>query len=247
MTTPLVTVLHGPKRAAPEEEWEDAACYDEATGVCAVADGAGSSYRAARWSSHLVESFVTRPPALSKDLAEFQRWVAAVGDEFQATSEAVSDTSWYAADASRRGSFATFAGIRITPGERPRLEGVYVGDACVFQCRGDKVVSATHNDPQLFDSTPDLLGSSPYQDSYGAERGRYITGEITPGDVVLIASDALSAAMLRLWRARKPIWETMARIGPAGFADLVERLRAADVMEDDDVTLMRVRTDGLAA
>lgn len=247
MTYPAMSVLYAPKRTSEESEWEDAAAYDELRGVCAVSDGAGSSYRAARWSSALVEAFVTDPPSFDGAVDEFAAWVKAVGDRFQATSEAVSDATWYTSDASRRGSFATFVGVQMFPGPPIRVRALYVGDACIFHCRRGQILAASRQDPDLFDSTPDLLGSSPYQNSYGAENVRFIDFTIEVGDTILLATDALSAAMLRLSRSGKPVWETFGRVGQPEFTSLVARLREANVMEDDDVTLLRVETTGIAS
>jgi hypothetical protein len=242
-----MTAFYAPKRDSLEREWEDAAAYDERTGVCAVADGAGSSYRAARWSATLVESFRDRTPAKFGDRSAFHGWVQQVADDFQSRSEAVSDATWYTSDASRRGSFATFAGIQLKVVQGALLfDGVCVGDACVFQTRSGEFVKGTIQDPAVFNSTPDLLSSSPYQDSYGAEKARFITNvRITPGDTLFLASDAFSAAALRLHHAGKPVWKALDAMGLVTFEDLVRRMRAAEVMEDDDVTLLRVRTGGI--
>mgnify|MGYP003445329376 CR=1 FL=1 len=102
-----------------------AAAFDEARQVVAVADGASSSYRAGMWSSRLVEEFLARPPQLAPGLISFHEWVASVADGFQSASEAVSETSWYASDASRRGSFATFVGVTLLSG----VNGGRFGDA----------------------------------------------------------------------------------------------------------------------
>jgi len=246
---PSIRVLYAPKEGSAEEEWEDAAYYDPRTGYCAVADGAGSSYRASRWSSALVESWALAPPELAPDLVDFRDWVRRVGDAFQTTSEAVSGTSWYTADASRRGSFATFVGLRLIPGPPFRMQAVSVGDACLFQCRDGRLVAegTSITDPDSFDSTPHLLGSSPYQDSYGAEQARYFDAPLDVGDLVLLTTDALGAAMLRLDRAGHPVWTEFAERGPTGFGRIVERLRATEVMENDDVTMLRVRTGAMAS
>lgn len=238
-TAPVVRVLHHPKSSYEEDEWEDAAAYSEQRGVVAVADGAAASYRAARWSSALVESFVTTDVGM--DGERFAAWVAEVGERFQDRSVDVSDdASWYASDASRRGSFATFCGLRFDPGGT-RYTAVHVGDACLFHTRGDRLVAANLNDPGEFDSMPDLLSSADYSGSRGAETARFLRGDVEPGDVLFLATDALGAAMLRLDRAGQSVWRFFNRIGQQGFGPLVEELRSSLVMEDDDVTLMRVR------
>lgn len=237
----IARVLFAPKSGAEEAEWEDAAAYSERRGVMAVADGASASYRSARWSSALVDSFVSEPPELAEGLESFLEWVQRVGDRFQADSEAISETSWYASDASRRGSFATFCAVQLRGGSTPRFRAVQVGDACLFHCRGDHLVTAPLDDPDSFGSTPDLLGSTPYRESYGAEAARFVEAAVRGGDVLFLTTDALGAAMLRLAAAGQPVWSYFAAVGVTGFDQVVSGLREADVMEDDDVTLLRVR------
>ena len=172
--TPIVRVLHHPKSSHAEDEWEDAAAYSERRGVAAVADGAAASYRAARWANALVESFITTDVRL--DPAGFEQWVAKMGEEFQDQSiDASGGASWYASDASRRGAFATFCGIRFHE-DGPAYSAGHVGDACLFHTRGDDLVSANLTDPGAFDTMPDLVSSAEYGGSHGTDKARFLTG-----------------------------------------------------------------------
>lgn len=240
---PVVRVLHHPKSSHLETEWEDAAAYSEKRGVVAVADGAATSYRAAQWSSKLVESFVTAD--VSMNVIGVQSWVAGLGDAFQDRAVDVADgASWYASDASRRGAFATFCGLRLDSGTGPGYTAVHVGDACLFHARGDELLAANHDDPSLFDSMPELLSSADYDGSRGADAARFSRGEVAAGDVLFLTTDALGAAMLRLANGGQPVWRFFAQVGQQAFGPLVEAMRQSLVMEDDDVTLMRVRVRG---
>jgi hypothetical protein len=236
----VMRAMWAPKEGSAESEWEDSAAYRFDRAVAAIADGASSSYRAANWSAELVGQFVSSTPDLSGDPGSFAAWVQRTADGFQSRSEARSETSWYAADASRRGSFATFCGLRLAGGP-DRFEAVHVGDACLFHCRGGELVTASVLDPAGFDLAPDLLKSSPYEDSYGAEEARFIQAPIEPGDVIFLATDAMGSAMLQLHAVDKPVWATFSAIGPAGFDRATNALRAAGIMENDDVTLLRIR------
>lgn len=250
MTAVLTTVMramYAPKSTHAEQEWEDAAAYSEHRGIVAVADGASSSYRAGRWSAALVESFVAEPPDLTAGDDAFAAWVTEIGERFQSQSADVSETSWYASDASRRGSFATFCGLKLHAGATPGFVAAHVGDACLFHVRDDRVVTAALDDPASFGSTPDLLSSSRYDDSNGADRVRFLRAPISAGDVVFLTTDALGAAMLRLDRAGQPVWRFFAQVGQHGFDRTVDALRASEVMDDDDVTMLRVRVTEAAA
>lgn len=240
---PVVRVLHHPKSSHAEDEWEDAAAYSESRGVMAVADGAAVSYRAAPWSAALVESFITTDVTMTPE--GFDDWVTTVGERFQDRSVDVSESaSWYASDASRRGSFATFCGLRFDPDGGPGYSAVHVGDACLFHTRGDVLVSANLDDPAAFDAMPDLLSSADYDGARGVQGARFSRGEVDPGDVIFLTTDALGAAMLRLAQAGQRVWRFFGAVGQEGFGPLVEALRESLVMEDDDVTMLRVRVRG---
>lgn len=240
--TPVIRVLHQPKSSHAADEWEDAAAYSEQRGVVAVADGAAASYRSAQWSAALVESFVT--DAVPMSVIGFDTWVTDVGERFQDDSVDMSHgSSWYTSDASRRGSFATFCGVRFDPGGAG-YTAVHVGDACLFHTRGSDLIAANLEDPGAFDSMPELLSSADYDGSRGAERATFSRGVVSAGDVMFLATDALGAAMLRLAHAGQDVWRFFGDVGQRGFAPLVEALRDSLVMEDDDVTLMRIRIPG---
>lgn len=241
MPSAVMRAMYAPKTTHSEQEWEDAAAYSEQRGVVAVADGASSSYRAGRWSAALVESFVADDPDLSGGVDAFVSWVTGLGERFQSQSVDVSGTSWYASDASRRGSFATFCGLQLHAGPTPGFRAAHVGDACLFHIRGGRLVTATLDDPGTFGSTPDLLSSSTYNGSNGADRVSFVRSPIAVGDVIFLTTDALGAAMLRLDRAGQGVWRFFSEVGQQGFDRVVEALRAAEVMDDDDVTMLRVR------
>lgn len=244
--TPVIRVLHHAKSSHDADEWEDAAAYSEQRGVAAVADGAAVSYRAAQWSGALVESFVSDEVPMT--VIGFDSWVSGVGERFQDESVDRSESSsWYASDASRRGSFATFCGVRFDPGAGSGYTAVHVGDACLFHTRGRDLIAANLRDPGAFDSMPELLSSADYDGSRGVERATFSRGEVLPGDVLYLVTDALGAAMLRLAQAGQDVWRFFADVGQRSFAPLVDALRDSLVMEDDDVTLMRIRIPGAAS
>jgi frataxin-like iron-binding protein CyaY len=70
----------------------------------------------------------------------------------------------------------------------------------------------------------------------------YCEGIVEPGDVLYLTTDAMGSAMLALAEAGQPIWRAGQDLGPRRFRTMVHELRTADVLEDDDVTLVRVET-----
>lgn len=63
-------------------EWEDGAAFSEARGVAAIADGASSSFDAARWARELTRSFISNPPR-TVDAEAFEAWTVAVAAAFE--------------------------------------------------------------------------------------------------------------------------------------------------------------------
>lgn len=78
-----------PKSDHSIDEWEDGAAFSEARGVAAIADGASSSFDAARWARELTRSFIANPPR-TVDPEAFEAWTTAVAASFEgAPTEAV--------------------------------------------------------------------------------------------------------------------------------------------------------------
>lgn len=249
MTSPSIVAYFTSKLEAQLPECEDAAAYQiEPHGAtAAVADGASSSYKAAEWSQELVRSFVRDRPLIDSGLSEFGRWLESTATRFQSRSEESSGSaSWYASDASRRGAFATFVGLNMFVSARQSFyQAVQVGDACLFHIREDSLHFAMPGtDPNAFDTIPDLLSSSEYQSSYGYEAARSVTRRIESSDMLLLTSDALGSALLQMHAVGLPVWEVVRRLDPGGFIQAVSDLRAEEVMEDDDVMMLRIRPFG---
>jgi hypothetical protein len=220
-----------PKRGHSPDEYEDAAAGDPARGLFAVADGASESSFAALWARLLAEDFVrTGPDDLDGWLADAgRRWREAVGN---------APLPWYAEAKREQGAFAAFLGLRVEPG---RWRAVAVGDACLFQARGDSLLrSFPLASPDDFGNHPPLLTSAAGA-SRPWHRGK---GKWRPGDVLLLMTDALACWFLGRCAAGGGPWEELHRLdGPDAegeFADWVEGLRDRDGLRNDDVTLGRL-------
>lgn len=240
----LVPVVHafGLARTAADPS-EDAYAVDVASARFALADGASSAWRAGDWAATLVASWVTtaRPRVSSGGQTDaFARWLEGARKAFAPEGAAPADQAWFATAAAERGAHATFVGLELTGlgGRRPRLRAFAVGDSCLLHVRADRLELATPiDDPAAFGSHPQLVSSlsgSPAPAPVVTETA------VQADDLLLLASDALAAFLLRLAADGDAVWPALRRLDTAGFARLVGEGIASGLLERDDLTLVRI-------
>jgi hypothetical protein len=235
-----------PKRGHTAEEYEDAAAGDPERGRFAVADGASESSFAGIWARLLVEEFVHKQGNCPAPLAEWVpavqgRWVQEVGER---------EFSWYAESKFQQGAFATFLGLALT--ESGTEEGgagwraLAVGDACLFQVRGDALLCRFPlRGAGDFNNTPWLIGSRGRPPA-GVDEGELAEeGECLPGDTLWLATDALAQWFLARVEAGERPWQELAAVVESPepevyFAGWVEGRRDANALRNDDVTVLAV-------
>lgn len=247
----LVPVVHafGLARTA-EDPSEDAYAVDIVTARFALADGASSAWRAGDWAAELVAAWVMTPPSKPRSggrVEAFGRWLDALRRTSTLSAEPSVPQAWFAEAAAERGAYAAFLGLALTGlgGRRPRWTATAVGDVCLLHVRGDGLLLATPvDDPAAFGSHPDLLSSltgAPIPDPVVAE------GSLRAGDMLLLATDAVAAFLLRLDRlhpaADGALWATVRRLDTPGFLRLATEGIAAEQLERDDLTLVRIVMD----
>jgi hypothetical protein len=233
-----------PKDLASPKDWEDAAAYDEESGLAVVADGASASFDGQRWARHLAWAFWDSPMT-SFDDQSFKQWV----DHARRT--------WHHHAAERKllrtnlpeyldpldgepASGATLLGVRLVLGDH-LWESVAIGDACSFHVRGTNLLSVQPLDrPADFNAAPALIMTAPEGNDPMATLGR---GWYEPGDTLYLATDAVAKWLLV--QAQEPsVWRSLSRATQATFADLVEAERASGTMGIDDCTLLCCTWDG---
>ncbi len=99
-----------------------------------------------------------------------------------------------------------------------------------------------------FGSHPVLVPTNPAREDFAALR--VAVGPWQPGDVFLLASDALAAWFLREHERGTLLWPLPlvdGRERDAVFAAWIDELRRAHALRNDDVTLVRVETHELAS
>jgi len=235
----LVPVVHafGLARSASEPS-EDAFAVDVDAARFALADGASSAWRAGDWAAQLVGAWVAGPPARPRggDQAGLVRWLEQARAPF--TGDPVpGERTWFAEAAAERGAHAAFLGVLLTglSGRRARWRATAIGDVCLMHVRSDRLErSLPLDDPDAFGSHPDLVSSLP---GGPVPSALVVEGGLRAGDMLVLASDALAALLLRLG---DEVWPAVRLLDTAGFVRLVEEGIDCGLCEPDDTTLVRV-------
>ena len=192
------------KHGTSIQECEDAVTIDPRRAVLAVADGASSSFGANLWADTLTRQFVEQPPK-PLSVGSFSTWL----EEARAASPASSGTpegadadnpnGWWSEEGARQGAYSTIVGVAIMTDRDGRVATIMcLGDSCAFVLTGpsgERVLrrSLPYEDASQFGSHPALLGSM--VDRMHDEPS-WTTVPAGPGDVVVLASDAVSEWLL---------------------------------------------------
>jgi Protein phosphatase 2C len=166
------------------DECEDAIDGDPEAGRFAIADGASESYAAGEWARHLVMGFVRDGGTDDWLTGSRNAWQHEIGGGV---------LSWYAEDKLAHGAHATFLGLTVrSSGDQVDWEAIAVGDSCLFVVANDsQLVAFPVTQSTGFTSAPALVTSRGVSPGWKVERGT-----LRPGDVLLLATDALAQCVL---------------------------------------------------
>ena len=243
-----------PKEGNRPDECEDAYAYHSCairvgefgigTAGIALADGASESAFAGEWADILVRRFVHAPIDLSNPAqSTLEAWLEPGQREWAAVVP-WDRIPWHGEAKTQSGALATLLGLTIDarpdgPGELC-WRAAAIGDSCLFLIRQDEVMlSFPLDDATRFNNRPDLVCSNPENNRGISERLRHHSGRCTPGDVFILASDAVSRWMLRGWEAnRKPWHSILALSGGREAAAWAREQRRMGSLGNDDTTLV---------
>lgn len=219
------------------KEWEDgAAARDGGDARFIVVDGATEAYDSARWVAQLVESFVTDAgPTL--DPHAMRRWFVQMQQQWLAEAPTrflnVIEEHKFRQD----GSFATLLGVTVSG---VTWHAVALGDTVLFHVRNGRLLS--HFPPigiDEFGLTPDGVHTRSEALEHMMRRIAFAEGQLRPADTLYLATDALAHWMLR--QDGPALWSLLHELDhDEVFAALVADQRAAGLLRNDDVTLLRV-------
>lgn len=225
-------------------EYEDAFAADEVLGRFAVADGATEGCFTGLWARLLVEDFVS---SSGEGAAKWPDALPSVQDRWDA-DVCARNLPWYAEQGVRQGAFAAFLGLTIaTPSaESYEWQAVAVGDTCLLHTRGSTLLHAFPMDSaEQFDNFPKLVGSRMSVEDVRAGRRLWTGGCGQSGDWLWMMTDALAQCCLTESEAGRNPWynlESLLKLLDIGdpFVSLVEGLRDAGTLRNDDVTLLAI-------
>lgn len=206
---------------------------DDTTTIAAVADGATQSVFAGKWARLLVASLCTdgfpAPEELNARLPELQRiWREALPSE---------GLPWYTREKLKKGAYAALVGVMLRPGEAGSFRALAIGDCCLFHVRESETPwSFPLASAGAFDGVPDLLSSIK---PVALDRVLCEEREWRPGDLLMLASDAVAAWLLGGHEGEVPRWRRASAIATDdAFRELVTSERTARRMQNDDSTLI---------
>ncbi len=253
-----------PKAGNSVEEYEDAVAYSPEQNLYAVADGASESSFADRWAQMLVRQFAAAPPQDLDSESQWTSWLTPLRHEWH-DGIPWDVLPWYAEEKARQGAHSTLLGLAIYPPVPSALKRIMrklafwrsdsedlptrpytvvtVGDTCLFQIRGGELIESFPIErSQEFTARPILVGSGLEEENpVRIFPPRLHKGSLSPGDTILLATDALSFWLLERFESGARPWELLQKLDTQkDFTTLVGQLRKGKTLKNDDTTLLRL-------
>ena len=243
------TVLQTAKAGNRADECEDASrvVYSLVTDTAwlALCDGASESAFARDWAQILADDYAENPfdPAeLSQEA--LAGWLGRCGEKW---SEVVpwERIPWHGEAKTRAGALATFLTLAIDLSPNPcgafPWKAAAIGDCCFFVIREDSLHLAFPMDsPAQFGNAPPLVCSNPANNGGVWARAHQSQGEFRPGDLVILASDALAAWFLEDAESGGKPWQKLAGLREEDWEEWVAGKRNERALKNDDTTLIIV-------
>lgn len=236
-----VREFHRSKTGNSDAEYEDAYASDSDRGLFAIADGATESSFSDVWARALVKTFVENPPGFGTNDRDVMKGILGLAREQWYTGIDWEGLPWFQKNKALLGSYSTLLGLQIDINdERRRFRCMTIGDSCMFHVSGERLESFPFSDSGDMSNTPRLMwsgrgfssGQAKEVDIPGIEV-KY--GKLRAGDMVVLATDAISKWMLSR-KSDRP-WEELLE-HEEDFDNFVGELISSGSVKNDDVTLV---------
>jgi hypothetical protein len=249
--------LSCPKAEYTAETTEDRWAVNAALGLFAVADGVGSSYRAADWAQALVDAW-TQTPFHAPFSFEVEWWLRKLQPQFAMSQADIALLQPYAQALARQGAGSTLLGLRLWPAndnQSALYQLLCIGDSDLLHY--PRVVYPIAN-PGEFGTYPVVLRSRGFdrrQDRVlrypdkadGADAPYASLMRIQAGDSLLLCTDAIARWALETDHAAffqddvESALPQLERQTPETWPLFVEEQRNAGRIVDDDTTTLFIR------
>jgi hypothetical protein len=215
----------------------------------AVTDGASESFLSGQWARILARSYclADTAPVRHRDVVDraSRRWKRWKHWYLTGRERSRRPIQWYEEPGLEAGAFSSLVGLSLFPRfrNRPgRWRALAVGDSCMFQMRGEKLLKCfplVHSAD--FTNSPALVASNP---RYRTAAVRTASGSWRAGDRFYLMTDALASWFIRESEQGKCPWSTLRGFRtsdrPGDFSAWVQDLRRDRDIRNDDVTFLRI-------
>lgn len=204
----------------------------------AVADGATETSFSREWSKILVDFYNEYP----FEEEHFNTTVQKAAQDWTSLNTAV-ELPWYAKQKLEIGAFAAFLGVTIDMVSHSYCAAA-IGDSTLFHIRNNALHhSFPIQHPDEFDNTPFLLSSNPEYRSRISAHVQYFSKEILPGDMIVLATDALALWILMKAETGEQPWNSLFCLSnyeyhPTDFQCWLNNKRNEGEIKNDDLTLI---------
>lgn len=242
----LATIVSS--NTSSQNGYTEACIFKEKIVRLAIADGASEAFESGLWALALVEAFVQLPQKMKHEsieqCEEIKQWLES---PIQIWKKGIlwDKLPYYAQKKALRGAYSTLLGVTFSyPSDMNstiRWHAIAVGDSCLFQIRDKKVlVRFPINRAEDFCISPPLIYTQQDYNGRSLKNLCIIKGECQPGDLFVLATDALAAWFLKQLEIGKQPWHRLNELDLEKFVILIESLRQEKEMSNDDVTLLLV-------
>lgn len=238
------------KKGETLDDCQDAYALNGEIGRYAVADGATLSFFPKEWAELLVDCFCCpKNIYLSLENENWEDWIEPIQQEWlEYVSKTVQESKTYMlVDRLSRleSALSTFIGIEFNE-DKEEWKALIIGDSCLFHRNGSEFKSYPLKKLEDFPHRPNSFASFPKDNPVG-DPPKIISGKVSPGDIFILATDALSKWIIQHDEARNlnNILERLKKIENNGqFEQFVDQARNEEVhLVNDDVTLMFISVE----
>lgn len=214
-----------------------------------VADGASAGILSGEWARTLTEvsCLLNIPLDDIHTILEtsFSKWNGWLADYFHIRKEKGAPIKWYEEPGLQAGAFATLLALDVSEEQTNRWQVIAVGDSCLFQVRGNQLITTFPiMQSNAFNNNPALICSTAAHNYNLDNKITKLNGEWETGDEFYLMTDAIAQWFLAEYEVGREPWNRIRDLHTTDnsqiFEVLVNRLRENSTMRNDDVTVLHI-------